>query len=129
MPMVADGRPDAKRPKDRRRAEKRGHAAEYLAAVFLMLKGYRILALRYRTKVGEIDIIARKRDLVAIIEVKARSTEMVAIEAVSASSQNRIRSAADIWLSRRPDAVGLSMRFDVIAILPWRLPRHFKAAF
>ena len=129
MPMAVDGRTGNRRPDLRRKAEKRGHAAEYLTALFLMLKGYRILALRYRTRIGEVDIIARKGNLVAIIEVKARAGEMAAIDAVSSTSQQRIRGAADIWLSRRPDAARLSLRFDVIAVLPWHLPRHFKDAF
>ncbi len=69
----------------RRRAEKRGHAAEYWAALYLMLKGYRILALRYRTPLGEIDLIARRKDVVAFIEVKARRSENGAVDAVQPS--------------------------------------------
>jgi len=53
----------------RRKALRRGHVSEYLAAAFLMLKGYRIVALRYRTRLGEIDIIARKGDLAVFVEV------------------------------------------------------------
>jgi putative endonuclease len=123
MPMAADGRGK------RKQAQRRGHLAEYLAALFLLLKGYRILALRYRSKLGEIDIIARKRDLIAIVEVKARSGEMPAVDAVGAASQKRIHAAADRWLSSRPDAARLSLRFDIVAIIPGRLPRHFKDAF
>ncbi len=94
-----------------------------------MLKGYRILALRHRTPLGEIDLIARKRDVVAFVEVKARATETGAVNAVSHTSQNRIRAAADLWLSRRRDAARLSLRFDIIAVIPRRLPRHFIDAF
>ncbi len=113
----------------RRRAEKRGHAAEYWAALYLMLKGYRILALRYRTPLGEIDLIARRKDVIAFIEVKARKLEKGAVDAVGASSQRRIRAAADLWLSRRRDSHRLSLRFDIVAVLPWRLPVHFIDAF
>ena len=113
----------------KRRAEKRGHRAEYWAALYLMLKGYRILALRHRTRLGEIDLIARKKDVIAFVEVKARSTEAGAVNAVSHASQNRIRAAADLWLSRRKDAVALSLRFDIVAVLPRRLPKHFIDAF
>ncbi|NKF34370.1 YraN family protein, partial [Pseudomonas sp. BGM005] len=56
----------------RRKALRRGLVSEYVAAVFLMLKGYRILALRHRTRLGEIDIVARKGDLAVFVEVKAR---------------------------------------------------------
>ena len=113
----------------RRRAEKRGHAAEYWAALYLMLKGYRILALRYRTPLGEIDLIARRKEVIAFIEVKARQSETGAVDAVSPQSQRRIKASADLWLARRKDAHLLSLRFDIVAILPRRLPIHFIDAF
>jgi putative endonuclease len=113
----------------RRRAERSGHVSEYLAAVFLLLKGYRILAVRYRTKGGEIDLIVRKGDVVVFVEVKARVGEREAIDAVSLLAQKRIRAASDIWLARRKDAHRLSQRYDIVAIMPGRLPRHFQDAF
>ncbi len=122
---MADGEATLRRKK----ALRRGSAAEYIAALFLMLKGYRILALRYRTKLGEIDIIARKGDLAVFVEVKARADEMGAVDAVSYSSQNRIRAASDLWLARQRDYALLSQRYDIIAILPGKLPRHFPNAF
>lgn len=122
--MAADGRSNK-----RRKAERRGHAAEYWAALYLLLKGYRILAIRYRTRLGEIDLIARKKDLVAIVEVKARTSGEGAMDAVGFHSQQRIRAAADLWLARRKDAARFSLRFDIIAVLPRRLPQHFIDAF
>ncbi len=113
----------------RRKAFRRGHRAEMVAALYLLAKGYRIVAIRYRTKVGEIDIIARKGDLVACIEVKARASEAGAVFAVTASAQRRIRAASDVWLARQPDAHRLSIRYDIVAVLPWRLPRHLPDAF
>lgn len=113
----------------RRRAERYGRLSEYVAAGFLMLKGYRILALRHRTPMGEIDIIARKRDLVIFIEVKARARSADAVDAVGATTQRRIRDASDLWLSRRRDAPLLSQRYDIIAVQPWRFPVHVKDAF
>ena len=113
----------------RRRAVLRGHLAEYLAAGLLLLKGYRILAIRYRTRAEEIDLIGRKGDLAIFVEVKARVGEREAIDAVSATAQRRIRAASDIWLSRRADAARLSQRYDVVAVLPGRVPRHFPDAF
>ena len=68
---------------DRRLAERRGRRAETLAAWYLRLKGYRILARRYRTPVGEIDLIVRRGRLVAFVEVKRRPTEAEAAEAVT----------------------------------------------
>ena len=122
--MAAEGRTG-----QRRKAERRGHAAEYWAALYLIFKGYRILALRHRTKLGEIDLIVRKRDVIAFIEVKARASETGAVDAVSYASQKRIRAAADLWLSRRRDAAKLSSRFDIVAVLPRRPPKHFIDAF
>ncbi|MCQ2005620.1 YraN family protein [Rhizobium sp. NRK18] len=113
----------------RRKAYRRGLLSEYVAAFFLMLKGYRILSVRYRTKVGEIDIIARKADLVVFVEVKARSDAGAAIDAVGYGAQRRIRSASDIWMSRQPDCARLSWRYDIVAVVPWRLPRHLQDAF
>lgn len=94
-----------------------------------MMKGYRISGFRHRTKLGEIDIIARKGDLAAMVEVKARRDVMSAVDAVTFSSQKRIRNAADVWLSRQKDAATISIRFDIIAIRPWRIPVHLEDAF
>lgn len=111
------------------KAERRGRHSEYLAALFLLLKGYRIVALRYKTRAGEVDLIARKGDLIVFVEVKARRDEALAVDAVGAMAQARIRSASDHWLSRAKDAHRLSMRYDIVAILPRRWPRHFTDAF
>ena len=72
----------------RRKALRRGRMSEYVAAIFLMLKGYRILALRHRTRLGEIDIIARKGDLAVFVEVKARHGEAAAVDAVSVAAKS-----------------------------------------
>ena len=113
----------------RLRAYRRGHRGEWLAALALMGKGYRIVARRYRTRLGEIDLIARKGDLVAIVEVKARPTLAQAMEAVGSLSERRIEGAADMWLARQPDYARLSIRFDMVAVLPWRWPVHVENAF
>ena len=113
----------------RRKAYRRGHRGEWLAALALMLKGYRILARRHRTRLGEIDLIARRRDLVLIVEVKARPTLAEAMEAIGRLSERRIEGAADLWLTRQRDYAKLSMRFDMVAILPRRWPVHVKNIF
>jgi len=113
----------------RRKALRRGQFSEYLAALSLMLRGYHILAMRYRVKAGEIDIIARKGDLVSFIEVKARATAADAVFAVSGSTQSRIRNASLHWLQTRKDAGQLSWSYDIVAVRPWRWPEHFKDAF
>ena len=113
----------------RQKAYRRGHRGEWLAAAALMLKGYRILARRHRTKLGEIDLIARRGDLVVFVEVKARRTLMEAMEAIGHQAERRIEGAADLWLSLQSDYGKLSMRFDMVAVLPWRWPVHVENAF
>jgi len=110
-------------------AYRRGHRGEWLAALALMLKGYRIVARRYRTKAGEIDLIARRGDLVLIVEVKARKTLIEAMDAIARESERRIEGAADLWLTRQKDYAKLSMRFDMVAVLPWRWPVHVENVF
>jgi putative endonuclease len=114
---------------NRFRAYRRGHRGERLAALALMLKGFRIVARRYRTKLGEIDLIARRGDLVLIVEVKARPTLIAAMEALTRTSERRIEAAADLWLSRQPDHGSLSVRFDMVAVLPRRWPVHVENVF
>ncbi|WP_426231090.1 YraN family protein [Pararhizobium sp. DWP3-4] len=117
--------PDQKR----RKALRRGALAEYRAALCLLLKGYRIVAFRYRTKLGEIDIIARKGNLIACVEVKARRSLEDSVFAVSDFAQRRIRAASDLWLAKQPDFTALSVRYDIISVTPWRWPVHLADAF
>jgi len=113
----------------RLKAYRRGHRGEWLAALALIAKGYRIVARRYRTKLGEIDLIARRGDLVLIVEVKARPTLSLAMEAIGRESEWRIEGAADLWLMRQRDHGRLSLRFDMVAVLPWRWPVHVPNVF
>ncbi|WP_455273227.1 YraN family protein [Rhizobium herbae] len=117
--------PDQKR----RKALRRGALAEYRAALCLLLKGYRIVAFRYRTKLGEVDIIARKGNLIACVEVKARRSLEDSVFAVSDFAQRRIRAASDLWLGKQRDFAELSIRYDIIAVMPWRWPIHLPDAF
>ena len=110
-------------------AERKGRKGETLAMIFLMLKGYRIIARRYKTKLGEVDIIARKRDVVAMVEVKARASLLEAMDAVDFSTMKRIESAGDIWLSKQRDYAQLNIRYDLIAILPRKWPVHVESLF
>jgi putative endonuclease len=106
-----------------------GLSAEARAAAFLMAKGYRILAKRFRTRYGEIDIVARRRNLLAFVEVKARATLDDAAYAVTARQQARIIEAAQAWLIDHPEQADFELRFDAMLIAPRRLPRHLLAAF
>jgi putative endonuclease len=98
-------------------------------AAFLIAKGYRILARRFRTPGGEIDIVAKRRNLVAFIEVKARASLDDAAYAVTPRQQQRIVAAAQAWLMAHPEHAEFELRFDAMLIAPRRLPRHLLAAF
>jgi len=113
----------------RRQAERRGRRAEFLAICLLRLKGYRLLASRYRTPVGEIDLIARRAGTVVFVEVKARATIAEATEAVTPHGRQRIARAAHLWLARNPAAAEFTLRFDVILVAPRRWPRHLPGVF
>src|SRR6476620_10559330 len=106
-----------------------GLSAESRAAAFLMAKGYRILAKRFRRPHGEIDIVARRRNLLAFIEVKARASLDEAAYAVTPRQQQRIIDAAQGWLMAHPEHADFELRFDAMLIAPRRLPRHLLAAF
>jgi putative endonuclease len=106
-----------------------GISAETRAAAYLMAKGYRVLAKRFRTPYGEIDIVARRRNLLVFVEVKARASLDEAAYAVTPRNQRRIIDAAQAWLMTHPEHGDFEMRFDVMLIAPKRLPRHLLAAF
>ena len=113
----------------RQKAYRRGHRGEWISALALMLKGYRIVARRWKTKLGEVDLIARRGDLVLVVEVKCRPTLIEAMDAIGHQSQRRIEGAADLWLMRQPDFARLSVRFDMVAVLPRRWPVHVENIF
>ena len=94
-----------------------------------MAKGFRIAARRYKTPVGEVDIVARRRRVLLFVEVKARSRHDDAAEAVTAKQQKRIVAAAQYWLASHPDDCTKYIRFDVISVTAWGFPRHIAAAF
>lgn len=106
-----------------------GLSAERRACLYLNAKGYRVLARRYRTPHGEIDVVAKRRATLAFVEVKARNTLDDALYSVTPRQQQRIAAAASLWLAAHPDHANLDCRFDVILIAPKRLPRHLEAAF
>ena len=108
---------------NKRGSYKLGLRAERLAAWGLRLRGYRILAQRYKTPVGEIDLIARKGKALIFIEVKARSDLSTALQAVTPQMQSRIARAANYFVAQHSAVSDMEMRFDLIAIaspLRWR---------
>lgn len=113
----------------RRRAERRGRLAEFLCRSHLRLRGWRILARDWRCAVGEIDILARRGGALAIIEVKSRRDFATAVTSLSPRQRRRIARAAELFLAGRPDLAELALRFDVMLVEDWRLPRHLRDAW
>ena len=106
-----------------------GISAESRAAAWLISHGYRILARRFRSPMGEIDIIAARRYTLIFVEVKARATLDEAAESVTERQKQRIAGAAEIWLANNPMPAIRDMRFDAILVAPGKLPRHIPSAF
>jgi putative endonuclease len=122
--VAARGKPDA-----RRQAHQFGLRAEWIAAIWLALKGYRILVRRFQVAGGEIDIVARRGDVVAFVEVKARPFLDDAATAIGETKRRRLSRAARVWLTRNPWAMSATLRGDAVFVAPRRLPRHLPAAY
>lgn len=107
----------------------KGRQAELIAAWYLRLKGYRVLAQRHKTSAGEIDLVAAKGKALAFIEVKYRPDTERAAASITERQQLRIAAAARAFLARHPQWATKTLRFDVLYILPRRLPRHLLNAW
>jgi putative endonuclease len=114
---------------ERRLAEARGRWAEGVAALFLRLKGYRILARRAKTPVGEIDLVAARAGVLAFVEVKARRRRDEGMWAVAPHQMRRITRAARYWLAGQPAFSGHDCRFDIIVVISYRMPLHLVDVF
>ena len=110
----------------RRKNDQRGRRAETIAAWYLRLKGYKIVARRVRTKVGEIDIVARHGDSLVFVEVKARRTLDSAIFALHPAALRRIEAASRV-LAPRYGSGCTTTRIDAVLVRPWGLPVHMTA--
>ncbi len=107
-----------------------GNHAETIATWWLRLKGYRILARQYALHhAGEVDIVARKRDVIVFVEVKARATHDAALFAVNVQKSIRMQKAAGFFMAKHPQYAHFGMRYDIIAIAPKRWPLHIEDAF
>ena len=127
-------KPSRKPPKppprpERVKAFQLGLSAESRAAMLLVAKAYRILARRWKTPFGEIDIVARRRQTLVFAEVKARDNIDGAAEAVTERAKERIIRAAEMWLAHRPEDINAEIRFDVILVAPGKIPKHIVNAF
>ncbi len=110
-------------------ARQSGRRAEWTAALWLMLKGYRILGFRLKTRAGEIDLLALKKDVLAVVEVKQRATLEAALECVAPEQRERLRRAGRILAAGRAAFRGLTVRLDLVALAPGRVPRHIPDAW
>lgn len=115
--------------RDTRTGYQKGLRAEWLAGWYLRFKGYRILALRYKTHLGEIDIVAARGKTVVFVEVKQRSTQDRAKESIHAENQARVRRAAELYLQKYPRYTGHDVRFDAIVFAPGAWPQHLQNVF
>ncbi len=106
-----------------------GRRGEVLAAIWLMAKGYRILGFRLKTPQAEIDLLALRGKVLAVVEVKRRADLLAALETVTFDQRDRLRRAAATLAARRPALAGASVRLDLIALAPGRLPRHIRDAW
>jgi putative endonuclease len=113
----------------RQAAFRLGLSAETRAAALLIAKGYRIVARRWRSPLGEVDIVARRRNVLVFVEVKARERLEDAAWSVTPRQRQRIIGAAQAWLGSHPDDVRANIRFDVVLVAPRSLPRHIANAF
>ncbi len=107
-----------------RDAHRQGHRSEWLAAAWLMLKGYQLLGFRLKTRVGEIDILARRGKTLAVVEVKRRATVDQALLAIGPDQYDRLLAAGRAVLRQRPSLAGHVLRIDIVALAPGRFPVH-----
>jgi putative endonuclease len=110
-------------------ARKSGRRSEVLAAVWLMAKGYRILGFRLRTPQAEIDLLALRGRTLAVVEVKRRADLLTALETVGFDQRDRLRRAGAAIAAQRPALAGASVRLDLMALAPGRLPMHIPDAW
>lgn len=110
-------------------AERQGRRGELLAAWLLRAKLYRIVERRFKTPVGEIDLIASRFGTTVFVEVKTRAHAEATAEAFAKVNTRRLVRAAQYYLARHPRLTDTPLRFDVILLAPNTPPRHLKNAF
>lgn len=106
-----------------------GRRAEAWAAAWLMARGYRILGFRLKTPQAEIDLLAKRGQVLAVVEVKSRASLETALETVTFDQRDRLRRAGAALAANRPGLAGCTVRLDLLALAPGRLPRHIPDAW
>lgn len=112
----------------RQQGYRRGHTAEFAAAAFLIAKGHRILARRYKNSAGEIDLITCKRGRVAFVEVKRRATLDECEASITPRLRQRVHRASELWLAKHERYQTHQLGFDLVFVMPWRMPVHLRDA-
>ncbi|MGB0935188.1 MAG: YraN family protein [Alphaproteobacteria bacterium] len=105
-----------------------GLISEWLSAWALRLKGYTILAQRYRTSMGEIDLIAKRGNALRFVEVKARPDLLQGMESISANQRRRIEKSATIFIGQA-GLEAAEIAFDAMVVCPYRWPKHVQHAW
>lgn len=100
--------------------------SEKIAILMLILKGYEVLKKRYKTKFGEIDIIAKKKNLLVFVEVKSRRKSAEIEEILTPKQVARIRNAAEVFLSKNSDYRDYQMSFDFVYVNKFFWPKHYR---
>jgi putative endonuclease len=106
-----------------------GLLAEFLCLLRLWCGGWRVLARRYKTPQGEIDLIVRRGRVIAFVEVKSRKSRDAALACISKSQQQRIIRAAHHWLAAHGEFAGFHLRFDIMWVTGWPWPGHLAGAW
>lgn len=123
MPVEGKG---SRRQQSGRRAYRDGHRSEWIAALYLMAKGYQILGFRLKTPQAEIDLLARRGASLVVIEVKRRQNIDLAELSLAPDQRERLMKAGYQLCRSRPSLSRLTPRLDLIALSPRRFPRHVR---
>jgi putative endonuclease len=113
---------------NRKKAHRWGHWAEAWVAAYFLLRGYRILARRYRTPVGEIDLLLARKQLLVAVEVKARRRAPTG-EEISPTQRQRIARAVEYYQLQFPAVLGYDVRMDAVWVRPWGEITHLPNAW
>lgn len=112
----------------RTKAERRGRAAEHIAALYLIAKGYKIIGRRVKTFVGEIDLIVARGRTTVFVEVKLRRNIDAGLNAIDKKKGARLVRAARLWIADQTMEEA-TYRFDILILSAYHWPKHLPNAF
>lgn len=103
-----------------------GKLGEWVTQKFLLIKGYRLIALNYKSYFGEIDIVAKKGNTIVFVEVKTRKKNQMMEIILSSHQVERIKRAAEFFIAKNPCYQNCKIRFDLVLISKFLLPTHHR---